>query len=161
MKLEERLRAIAQHAANALTSFRRFRDEKPLAFNLVACMVTSMLTVAVSAAVLNNCGDRSDDSFDFAALADSRARSILDEHMRSRDAAIARADDRIREQERLVAELRERHQLLLQDLERARERDRKHEADIANLKKARDKKAEQIDNMDIRGLSDELERLGY
>jgi TolA-binding protein len=161
MKLEERLWAITQHAGNALTSFRRFRDEKPLAFNLAVSVTVSMLTIIVSAAVLDQCTSRNNDGFDFAALADARARSILDEHIRSRDAAIARSDDRIREQERLVEQLRERHELLLQDLERARERDRKHEADIANLKKARDKKSQQIESMDIRGLSDELERLGY
>jgi len=161
MKLEERLRTIALRAGNVLTSFHHFRDEKPLVFNLIFSVTVFMLVVFASAAVLNHCGDRSNDSFDFAALADARAKSVLNGHIRSKDAAIGRADDRIREQERLVGELRERHELLLQDLERARERDRKHEADIVNLKKVRDKKSQQIDSMDIRGLSDELERLGY
>ncbi len=94
-------------------------------------------------------------------LADARATSILEAQLRSRDEAIARSDKRIHEQQRVIDNLLEGNALLQEALVEAKARDRKHEGDIARLKQARDRKAEQIDGMDLRELSDELENLGY
>jgi hypothetical protein len=94
-------------------------------------------------------------------LADARATSILEAQLRSRDKAIARSDKRIHEQQRIITDLLEGNALLQEALIEAKTRDRKHEGDIARLKQARDRKAEQIDGMDLRELSNELENLGY
>jgi chromosome segregation ATPase len=141
-------------------TFRRFHEARPLSFNLIACIFVSLTTVIATSMFLARC-KQSNDGFDFAALADERAASVMEEHIKSRDAVISRADSRIKEQELLLEELRERHVQLQQELERARTRDGKLESDINNLKRAREQKTAQIDNMNIRGLSDELERLGY
>ncbi len=156
MKTRESLSVIRQHAANVLMTFRRFHEARPL----IACILVSLATVVAASMLLARC-KQSNDGFDFATLADERAASVMEEHIKSRDVVISRADSRIKEQELLLEELRERHVQLQQDLERARARDGKLESDINNLKRAREQKTAQIDNMDIRGLSDELERLGY
>ena len=149
----ERLKKISVAAA-------AFRASNPALSKALGAAAVVAVCIAVYTAV---------DPFDalnrrearLLELADARATSVLESQLQSRDEAIARSDERIREQQRVIADLLEGNALLQEALEEARERDRRHEGDIARLKQARDRKAEQIDGMDLRELSDELENLGY
>lgn len=138
----------------------RFRDSNPVVFRATSFAAIVVICIAVYTAL---------DPFDalnrresrLLQMADARATSILEMQLRSRDEAIARSDERIKEQQRVIAELVEGNELLQEALEESRARDRKHENDIARLKQERDRKVEQIDGMNLRELSNELENLGY
>lgn len=151
---------ILERLAKINEAIASFRASNPAAAKLLTFVAAIGFCIAVYTAI---------DPFDalnrresrLLELADARATSILESQLRSRDEAIARSDERIHEQQRVIADLLEGNALLQEALEDAKERDRKHEGDIARLKQARDRKAEQIDGMDLRELSDELENLGY